>query len=78
MSILLRALRGVVTPLHDGLLLRGASSSSTVDYVVPWHLMQPVLNLEGQSEAVQGSNVESRARSAQSLLEKKQQSFLSE
>lgn len=50
------------------------SSPSTV---VPWRLMQPVVNLEEQElEAVHGTSVESRAKSAQLLLEKKQDSFL--
>lgn len=54
---------------------------STPTSVARWRLMQPVVNLEEQSQleaAVLGSDVETRARSAQILVDKKQQSILCE
>lgn len=65
--------------------LRGATrgralSVPTGTAVQPW-FVQPVVNLEEQGKleaAIQGSSVESRARSARLLLNKKKQAFLCE
>lgn len=64
-----RASGGIVSP-------RPPSASPSV----PWRLMQPVVDLEEENEflaLVHASTVESRASSAQLLLEKKRTAFLS-
>lgn len=69
---LVEALRGVISgrPL----------SVPTGTAVQPW-FVQPVVNLEEQGNleaAIQGTSVESRAKSARLLLEKKKKTFLCE